>query len=50
MGVMHEPNLQHLLIILGQRAVHPADFDFDDPDEAEERTIEGIVRERETGV
>ena len=32
----HEPDLQNLLLVMGQKSIHPADFDFDEPDEAEE--------------
>ena len=31
-----EGALQQLLIVMGRKSVHPADYDFDDPDEAEE--------------
>ena len=37
--VQQEGHLQHLLIVLGRKSVHPLDFGFDEPDEAEEAFI-----------
>lgn len=35
----HEGHLQHLLMVMGSKSVHPADFDFANPDEEEEQFL-----------
>ena len=33
----HEGHLQHLLMVMGSKSVHPAEYNFDEPDDEEEQ-------------